>query len=41
MRYIDLMYLHLATVVPCFIIGTLLLMIKKGQVHINLLGEKI
>jgi len=24
------MYLHLATVVPCFIIGTILLLIKKG-----------
>jgi len=30
MKYIDLMYLHLATVVPCFIIGTILLLIKKG-----------
>lgn len=30
MSYFDLMYLHLATVVPCFIIGTALLIIKKG-----------
>lgn len=30
MKYLDLMYLHLATVVPCFIIGTVLLIIKKG-----------
>jgi len=30
MKYTDLMYLHLATVVPCFIIGTVLLIIKKG-----------
>jgi uncharacterized membrane protein len=29
------MYVHLATVVPCFIIGTVLLLIKKGSsVHI-------
>lgn len=30
MNYIELMYLHLATVVPAFAIGTLLLIIKKG-----------
>jgi uncharacterized membrane protein len=30
MRYIDLMQLHLATVIPSFLIGTLLLVIKKG-----------
>jgi uncharacterized membrane protein len=30
MRYIDLMQLHLATVIPSFFIGTLLLVIKKG-----------
>ena len=30
MKYIDLMYLHLVTVVPCFFIGTMLLLIKKG-----------
>ncbi len=30
MKYVDLMYIHLATVVPCFVIGTILLIIKKG-----------
>lgn len=36
MKYIDLLYLHLATVVPCFVIGTALLLIKKGtRVHKN------
>ncbi|WP_026210686.1 DUF2306 domain-containing protein [Flexithrix dorotheae] len=30
MSYTNLMYLHLITVIPCFIIGTLLLLIKKG-----------
>lgn len=30
MGYNELMFLHLATVVPCFIIGTILLLIKKG-----------
>jgi len=30
MRYIDLMQIHLATVIPSFLIGTLLLVIKKG-----------
>lgn len=30
MGYTDLMFFHLATVVPCFIIGTILLLIKKG-----------
>lgn len=30
MGYYDLMYIHLATVVPCFVIGTVLLLIKKG-----------
>jgi uncharacterized membrane protein len=33
---INLMYFHLATVVPCFIIGTLLMLIKKGtKTHKN------
>ncbi|MEP1152246.1 MAG: DUF2306 domain-containing protein [Balneola sp.] len=37
MKYIDLMHLHLITVVPCFFIGTLLLIIQKGtNVHKNL-----
>lgn len=36
MHYETLMYLHLATVVPCFFIGTLLLLIKKGtSIHKN------
>ena len=36
MGYIDLMYLHLATVLPCFVIGTVLLLIKKGTtIHKN------
>lgn len=30
MEYTDLLYLHLATVVPCFFIGGLLMIIKKG-----------
>ncbi len=30
MTYNQLMYIHLATVVPCFIIGTMLILIKKG-----------
>lgn len=29
-NYETLMYFHLATVVPCFFIGTMLLLIKKG-----------
>lgn len=37
MDYIQLMYLHLATVVPCFVIGTVLLLIKKGTaIHKNM-----
>lgn len=31
MTYNDLMLLHLVTVIPCFIIGTVLLLIKKGS----------
>lgn len=30
MEYNELMFMHLATVVPSFIIGTVLLLIKKG-----------
>ncbi len=34
MGYTELMYLHLATVVPSFFIGTVLLIIKKGtKIH--------
>lgn len=39
MEYLDLMYLHLATVVPCFLIGTLLLIIKKGTTTHRYLGR--
>tara|TARA_R110001606_G_scaffold238788_1_gene386791 strand:+ start:43 stop:426 length:384 start_codon:yes stop_codon:yes gene_type:complete len=36
MSYINLLYFHLATVIPCFIIGTILLLIKKGtKIHKN------
>lgn len=35
MDYTHLMYWHLATVVPCFVIGTILLLIQKGtKTHI-------
>lgn len=30
MEYEELMFMHLITIVPCFIIGTILLFIKKG-----------
>ena len=30
MDYTDLMHIHLATVIPCFILGIILLLIKKG-----------
>lgn len=30
MDYTNLMYWHLSTVIPCFVIGTILLIIKKG-----------
>jgi len=34
MTYDQLMYIHLVTVVPCFFIGTILLLIKKGtKIH--------
>lgn len=37
MKYVDLMYIHLSTVVPCFVIGTMLLLIKKGtRIHRSL-----
>lgn len=36
MSYQDLMFWHLLTVVPCFVIGTMLLLIKKGtKIHVN------
>ena len=31
MRYYDLMYIHLATVVPCVFLGAYLLIAKKGD----------
>ena len=30
MAYNDLMIVHLATVIPCFVIGTTLLLVRKG-----------
>jgi len=39
MTYNELMYWHLATVVPCFIIGTVLLLIKKGTNIHKLFGR--
>lgn len=39
MGYSDLMYFHLATVVPSFFIGTLLLIIKKGTSMHRRLGR--
>lgn len=39
MNYIELMYLHLATVVPAFVIGTTLLIIKKGTNIHKLFGR--
>jgi uncharacterized membrane protein len=37
--YDNMMYLHLATVVPCFIIGTLLLIIRKGTSTHKIFGR--
>ena len=35
MEYTSLLIIHLATVLPCFLIGTILLIIKKGtKIHI-------
>ena len=39
MDYLNLMYIHLATVIPCFLIGTLLLIIKKGTSIHKVLGR--
>lgn len=39
MSYLDLMYLHLATVVPCFIIGTALLVVKRGTPNHKRMGK--
>jgi uncharacterized membrane protein len=39
MKYIDLLHLHLVTVVPCFFIGGILLIIKKGTTIHKTLGR--
>ncbi len=39
MKYYDLMYLHLYSVVPCFFIGTILLLIKKGTSFHKMAGR--
>jgi uncharacterized membrane protein len=39
MSYLELAYLHLATVVPAFIIGTYLLLNRKGTTAHRLLGK--
>lgn len=39
MSYIALAYLHLATILPAFIIGTYLLLRKKGTKRHKLLGK--
>lgn len=39
MTYQDLMYLHLATVLPAFLIGTILLLIKKGTTFHKVSGR--
>lgn len=39
MNYIELMYLHLATVVPAFVIGTIVLILKKGTNFHKIFGR--
>lgn len=39
MQYLDLLYLHLATVTPCFFIGAFLLIVKKGTGIHKILGR--
>ncbi len=39
MDYVHLAYLHLATVVPAFLIGTYLLLVKKGTPNHKALGK--
>jgi len=39
MTYHNLMYLHLATVLPAFIIGTILIIIKKGTSFHKIAGR--
>lgn len=39
MTYLQLAYLHLATIIPAFLIGTYLLINRKGTAHHKLLGK--
>ncbi|MFK7969156.1 MAG: DUF2306 domain-containing protein [Bacteroidia bacterium] len=39
MSYTSLMYLHLVTVIPCFFIGGILLLIKKGTPFHKIAGR--
>lgn len=39
MSYLQLMYFHLATVVPCFFLGAVLFIIKKGTSTHRTLGK--
>lgn len=39
MHYLELAYLHLATILPAFLIGTYLLLRRKGTPSHRLLGE--
>lgn len=39
MGYDELMYIHLASVTPCFVLGTILLLIKKGTSIHKRLGQ--
>lgn len=39
MTYIQLVYVHLATIVPAFLIGTFLLLNRKGTPYHRLLGK--
>lgn len=38
MSYLELVYIHLATVVPAFIIGTILLLSRKGSRRHKMMG---
>lgn len=39
MNYTQLLYIHLATVIPCFLLGTFLLLVKKGTNRHKQLGR--
>ena len=41
MEYKTLLLIHLATVLPCFVIGTVMLIVKKGTIFIFTLDEYI